>query len=115
MRAYEGQGVASTKLIQRRALGAKWIPDGQGCWIAILHTQWPLPDYLHCEGRFWYTLSVSIRCIYRNFCILQIRVIELNSYLLYVALLNGMRGNEHGGKIRGVETGLTVNNDENVE
>ena len=30
-----------------RALGAKSRPDDQSCWIAILHTYWPMPGYLH--------------------------------------------------------------------
>ena len=46
------------------ALGIESIPDDQSCWIAILHSHWPMPGYLHCDTdtgiRRMFLFNVSI-------------------------------------------------------
>ena len=55
--------MALREYLRSRALGAKSIPSDQGCWIAIVHTYWPLPGYLHCDDES----LVCVECSYSEY------------------------------------------------
>ena len=72
MRLEGGQEVALRDFSRSRAFGATLRADGQSCWIAILHTYWPMPGYLHYgeESPVYveYCCSVYIRrCLKASF------------------------------------------------
>ena len=52
--------MALREYLGSRALGAQSISGDQGCWIAIDHTYWPMPGYLHCDDES----LVYVECSY---------------------------------------------------